>query len=114
MDGLPVPLGTDGAPPGLQIIAMNWATKSEFGLEEHSYYHALGDADARFVASVLEGSESPEAIEKHSRGCGMMVSFEKGKGEVFCAGTCEWIRGLIENDFYTDRITRNVLNRFLG
>jgi hypothetical protein len=43
-----------------------------------------------------------------------VVSFERGKGEVFCAGTCEWVNGLIEKDFYVERITRNVLNRFLG
>lgn len=114
VDGLPVPKGTDGAPAGLEIIAMNWATKSEYGLAEDSYYHALGDADARFVATVLEGDDSLAAIERHSRGSGMVVSFEKGQGEVFCAGTCEWVNGLIESDFYVDRITRNVLDRFLA
>lgn len=114
VDGLPVPCHTDGAPQGLQIIAMNWATKAEYGLEEHSSYHWLSDADARFTASVLEGNEEQPAVERHSRGNGMVVSFERGKGEVFCAGTCEWVNGLIEKDFYVERITRNVLNRFLG
>lgn len=114
VDGLPVPKGTDGAPAGLAIIAMNWATKAEFGLEEHAYYHSLSDADARFVATILEEDNSPAAVDRHSRGSGMVVSFQKGKGEVFCAGTCEWVNGLIEDDFYTDRITRNVLDRFLA
>ncbi|MCW1750226.1 MULTISPECIES: N,N-dimethylformamidase beta subunit family domain-containing protein [Rhizobium] len=113
-EGLPIPLGTDGAPEGLQIIAMNWATTGEYGLPEHSYYRALEDSDARFAALVLGGDERPETVERYSRGSGMMVSFERGAGEVFCAGTCEWVNGLIERDFYTDRITRNVFNRFLG
>ena len=35
-----------------------------------------------------------------------------GKGEVFTAGTCEWVNGLIESDVFTQRITKNVLDRF--
>lgn len=111
--GQPVPTGVDGAPEGLEIIAMGWATQAEHGLPEHSYSHFLGDADARFAASVLDESDSQDAISRRSRGSGMMVSFRKGKGEVFCAGTCEWVRGLIENEFYTQQITRNVFDRFL-
>jgi hypothetical protein len=42
----------------------------------------------------------------------MMVSFPKGKGEVFHAGTCEWVAGLIDRDPFVERITRNVLDRF--
>ncbi|UCI31914.1 N,N-dimethylformamidase beta subunit family domain-containing protein [Mesorhizobium sp. B4-1-4] len=114
VDGLPVPRGTDGAPQGLEIIAMNWATKAEFGLDEHACYHSLSDADARFTAAILEGDDSAAAVERHSRGSGMIVSFERGCGEVFCAGTCEWVNGLIEKDFYVERITRNVFDRFLS
>lgn len=111
--GLPVPTGVDGAPDGLEIIAMGWATQAEHGLPEHAYSHFLADADARFAAAVLDGSDEPKAIERRARGNGMMVSFARGRGEVFCAATCEWVRGLIERDFYTERITRNVLDRFL-
>lgn len=31
-DGLPVPVGDDGCPPGLEIVAMGWATMAEFSL----------------------------------------------------------------------------------
>ncbi|MBB6413778.1 N,N-dimethylformamidase beta subunit family domain-containing protein [Mesorhizobium sangaii] len=115
VDGLPVPTGKDGAPAGLEIVAMNWASNSEYGLPEHSFHHERGDSEARFIASILEVTPSPtaEATEKYSRGSGMMVSFKRGIGEIFCAATCEWVRGLIEKDFYTDRITRNVLDRFV-
>jgi hypothetical protein len=42
----------------------------------------------------------------------MIVHFSRGAGEVFTAGTCEWVSGLIDREFYTERITKNVLNRF--
>ncbi|MER9819864.1 N,N-dimethylformamidase beta subunit family domain-containing protein [Mesorhizobium sp. M0129] len=115
VDGLPVPTGKGGTPEGLEIVAMNWASNSEYGLPEHSYQLERGDTEARFIASILETTPGPsvETADKYSRGSGMMVSFKRGSGEVFCAATCEWVRGLIESDFYTDRITRNVLDRFL-
>ncbi|AMS45456.1 N,N-dimethylformamidase beta subunit family domain-containing protein [Aminobacter aminovorans] len=112
-DGLPVPTQADGAPQGLEIIAMGWATLSEGGLPEHAYAQFLGDADARYAASILDGRTDDEAVGKRSRGCGVVVSFRRGAGEVFCAGSCEWVRGLMNEEFYTGRITRNVLDRFL-
>lgn len=44
----------------------------------------------------------------------MVASFKKEKGEVFCAGTCEWVAGLIHRDDFTELITKNVLDRFIG
>jgi hypothetical protein len=113
-DGLPVPVGDDGAPDGLQILAMGWATLAETGLKEHKYAQAIGNADAVFRASLLADNTDAESVAKHSRGSGVMVNFRSGTGEVFTAGTCEWVVGLKENDFYTSRITRNVLDRFLS
>ena len=34
--------------------------------------------------------------------------------EGYCAGTCEWVAGLMKGDVYVERITRNVLDRFTG
>lgn len=112
-EGLPVPLGTDGAPEDLAILAMGWATLAESGLDEHRYAHAIGSTDAILRASILEGRTDSEAVSRASRGSGMIVSFQSGKGEVFTAATCEWISGLAGRDFYTTKITQNVLNRFL-
>ena len=53
-----------------------------------------------------------ETLEKVTRGNGMIVSFPKGKGEVFTAATCEWVMGLARRDMQVERITRNVLDRF--
>ncbi|MER9001832.1 hypothetical protein NKH58_29305 [Mesorhizobium australicum] len=115
-DGLPEPTEKDGAPDGLEIIAMNFASKAEFGLPKFAHYLDRGDSFGRNVASMIEGTVSPEArlVEKHSRGSSMMVSFKGGRGEVFCAASTEWVNGLIERDFYADIITRNVLNKFLS
>src|SRR5439155_520657 len=38
----------------------------------------------------------------------------RGKGEVFHAGTCEWVAGLLRRDEMVIKVTRNVLDRFLG
>ena len=43
----------------------------------------------------------------------MIVHFRKGKGEVFHAGTTEWIAGLIYHDPAVEQVTKNVLDRFL-
>ena len=42
----------------------------------------------------------------------MIVSCKKGRGEIFNAGTCEWVAGLQLRDADTEIITSNVLNKF--
>jgi hypothetical protein len=44
----------------------------------------------------------------------MIVSFPRGAGEVFTAGTCEWANGLRIGDPGITAITDNVLRAFLG
>jgi hypothetical protein len=111
VDGLPVPTGTDGAPAGLEILAMGWATLAEAGRPEDAYSFMLGDGDARY-RDTLMGDGSAESLARNSRGSGMVVHFKRGAGEVYTAGTCEWVNGLIQRDVYTETITRNVLDRF--
>jgi len=113
VNGLPEPLGTDGAPPGLEILAMGWATVAEQGRTEDAYSFMLGDGDTRFRASLLAPDMSDESVRRHSRGSGMVVHFRKGRGQVFTAATCEWVRGLMLDEVYTATITKNVLDRFL-
>ncbi|MGI4798480.1 MAG: N,N-dimethylformamidase beta subunit family domain-containing protein [Janthinobacterium lividum] len=112
VDGLPVPTYLDGTPPGTQILAMGWATLAESGRPEDAYSLMLGDADARYRAALLAPDMSDASIARHSRGSGMVVAFERGAGEVFTAGTCEWVHGLIAGDYYTEAVTSNVLRRF--
>lgn len=113
-NGLPEPLGTDGAPAGLEIVAMGFAVMAE---ENHGYRGVdpfLGDDDLKFAAEAVYGSSAPEHVERMRYGSGMMVNFRKGAGEVFTAATTEWISGLIDRDPFVERITRNVLDRFLA
>lgn len=56
----------------------------------------------------------PEHLKDLQYGAGMIASFTKKEGEVFCAGTADWVVGLTRRDFYTETITFNVLNRFSG
>lgn len=114
VDGRPEPLGTDGAPQGLEILAMGWATLSETGRAEDAYSFMLGERDARFRATLLETAATAENVQRHSRGSGMIVHFKKGRGQVFTAATCEWVYGLSRGDGTTETITNNVLKRFIG
>ena len=74
----------------------------------------LGIEDGEYVASVLTGRKDAEAIERTKRGCGMIVNFPKGRGEVFHAGSSDWIIGLTRQDAIVAQVTRNVLNRYLA
>ncbi|MBB4689529.1 N,N-dimethylformamidase beta subunit family domain-containing protein [Amycolatopsis jiangsuensis] len=112
-DGLPHPSGTDGAPAGLQIIAMNWSTAAEDGRSADTGYFMLGDGDARYRASIAGEEYTERTRRRFARGAGMVVSFERGAGEVFTAGTCEWVNGLRLDDHAVTTITRTVLDRFL-
>ena len=44
----------------------------------------------------------------------MIVNFARGKGEVFHAGSCEWVAALLRRDAMVERVTGNVLARYLG
>jgi len=111
--GLPYPTHEDGAPHDLEIIGLSpavFAEEMHVG-EGHRYY--LKDGGIASKARLLSGEATPEAIDRHQYGCGVIVSFPKGKGEVFCAGASEWVSGLAKQDFYVQGVTRNVLDRFL-
>lgn len=111
-NGLPYPTGSDGAPDDLLILGMGLATTYE---ADHGNQNKLfiGSDDTEFIAETLYGKTTPENIERCKRGTGMIAVFERGKGSVFTAGSCEWVAGLIDHDPQVERLTRNVLNRFL-
>ncbi len=110
--GLPYPTREDGAPDGITILAMAPALKAEAMFPVDGWRYYLGDGDMRGAALSRFGDVSPESLDKVRYGSGMLVHMSRGRGEVVTAGTCEWIMGLKRNDFFTTRITRNVLERF--
>jgi hypothetical protein len=111
-DGLPLPTFSDGAPETVEILAMGPAFNTEImrgRRGEESFYH---DTAAQF-SRLRYRSDSIESRAKASRGSGMVVTFSRGRGQVFHAGTCEWVAGLIRRDPAVDIVTRNVLDRFI-
>jgi hypothetical protein len=112
-DGLPYPTFSDGAPENVEIIAMGLAFNREDMKGRRgaaSYYH---DTTPEF-AYLRYGADTPENRDRASRGSGMMVTFTKGAGTVFHAGSCEWVAGLLLADHSTTTVMRNVLDRFVG
>lgn len=107
--GLPYVAPGEQAPDGIEILALGLSSTIEEGPTIVPGKVFLGAEDAEYVATVLEGS-----VEATKRGCGMIVNFRRGKGEVFHAGTCEWVAGLFRGDEMVMKVTRNVLDRFLG
>ena len=111
-NGLPEPTPQSGAPAGLSILALGMASQVEESADVPAGF--LNDEDGRFNAETLYGTPSDENLEKVKRGNGMIVHFERGKGEVFHAGSCEWVAGLLRKDAIVERVTKNVLDRYVG
>ena len=114
-DGLPEALPSGGAPQGLSILALGLAS-----LREEPVAHAagddrfIGDEEACYVAELRCGASDEAAIDRVKRGAGMIVHFARGAGEVFHAGSCEWVAALLRADPMVARVTANVLDHFLG
>jgi len=112
--GLPEPTATSGAPPGLQILALGMSSLKEEsgGLPVDDRF--LSDDDAKYVAEIRCGDSGDAAVERVKRGAGMIVGFARGRGEVFHAGSCEWVAALLRRDSLVERVTANVLTRYLA
>ena len=65
------------------------------------------------MAQVLLGDGGDSAVQRVKRGAGMIVSFARGRGEAFHAGSCEWVAALARRDPLVERVTTNVLTRYL-
>ncbi|MGD8420090.1 MAG: hypothetical protein PVJ78_06640, partial [Gammaproteobacteria bacterium] len=111
--GLPYPSAAEAVPEGLEILALGLASNDEVarGVDRDELF--LGDEDCAFRASLLHGEINPETMALASRGSGMIVNFRRGRGEVFHAGSVEWVAGLLRRDAQVERVTRNVLERYL-
>jgi hypothetical protein len=110
--GLPFPTFLDGAPETVSILAMGLTSNREDVGEMRGATSYYGDSSA-FLARLRYGKVDAEALDAASRGSGMIVTFERGKGQVFNAGSSEWVSGLKQREPFTEAITRNVLDRFL-
>lgn len=112
--GLPFPANPDQVPAGLEIIAMGLAATSDEGQTVVEGEVFLGNFDFEEAARIRLGRTDADAIEQTKRGSGMIVTFSRRKGEVFHAGTSDWVAGLLRQDPFVMQVTRNVLDRFLS
>ncbi len=112
-NGLPYPAAGERVPDGLEILALGLASNLEVarGVKPETLF--LGSEDCELHAQILYDEVTPETIALAGRGSGMIVSFKKGRGEVFHAGSVEWVAGLLRRDAQVERVTKNVLTRFL-
>ena len=111
--GLPEPGATSGAPPGLEILAVGMSSLKEERRDVPPETRFLSDDDAKYVAEIRFGDASEASVERVKRGAGMIVNFARGGGEVFHAGSCEWVAALARGDPMIERVTTNVLQRDL-
>jgi hypothetical protein len=112
-DGLPYPTHRDRAPESTQILAMALASNAEVDRGHRGTVLYYGDGSEQ-MAKQRYNKLDDETRGAGGRGSGMIVTFQRGLGNVFHAGSCEWVAGLKAGDFYTETITRNVLDRFIG
>ncbi len=111
-DGLPSPDGGVGVPENLEIIAFTPATL--FEPPRSPFDPVIPPERPEVLAEIAYDRSDDAGIARLSRGHAVMASFRKGDGEVFNAGTTEWAHGLAAGDPFVDRITRNVLDRFMA
>lgn len=111
-DGLPVPTGEDGADPAMEIIALAPASLGES--EKTHLPKGLGHTDASLVAERIRGADTAENRAAIRRAASAIVSFKKGRGEVYSTSGTEWAWGLDAREPYTQKITQNVLRRLGG
>lgn len=120
-NGLPEPTHLDGTPKSVVILAMTPGIKGEEVKTKRTVDAPLSDYESlnKSIDAVVKylkeksGKAPPKSANFGSKyGSSMIAVMSKGKGEVFNAGTASWINGLRDGDFYTQQITRNVLNRY--
>jgi hypothetical protein len=110
-DGLPHPTGTDGTPPGFEILGT--APAAHFTRDTATRPPKPGEpSEIEFIASRLFNSREPEAIERIAAGHAVLGTYtaESG-GTVVTSGCTDWAHGLTGRDPQVEQITRNVLDR---
>ncbi len=112
--GLPYPSDDGLVPDGLEILGLGLASNDEVARGVTTEDLFLGSEDCAFRAEMLHGAVDASSMALAARGSGMIVNFPRGRGEVFHAGSVEWVAGLLRGDPQVERVTANVLSRYLG
>ncbi|TJV20434.1 MAG: hypothetical protein E5Y16_30775, partial [Mesorhizobium sp.] len=110
--GLPYPVPVEGQPEDIEILAMSPAVLEEDEQDGEGFRYYIRNTDRLGLVQSVTGEVTEESLSRYKYGSGMMVHMTSGKGEVLTAATCEWVMGLKRGDLCTQRITRNILDRF--
>ena len=117
VDGLPVPTGEDGCPPGFEVLAS--APAHIWSVDDHgndyptSLAAVRGHGELQLMAMAMFGSASPEHCHKLAHGNAVLGTFTAG-GTVVSVGSTDWVFGLAGGDALIERVTRNALDRLSG
>ncbi len=114
-EGVPVATDEDGGPDGRTIIAIAPATFERTDRGYPAEALLMGSNYSR-LAATLYGEDTPGAVDKVLNGHNTLVTWKDGEtgGEIFNAGSCDWVYGLSGGDPFVEKITDNVLKRFLA
>lgn len=108
--GRPVPTGADGTPGNFEIIAIAPVALWSKQTAPPGYFPDGVLSDLELVGEQLVGSHAPEVTETFAYGHAVMGTYvSAGGGQVFSAGTTDWVFGLV--DAQVARITKNVIVR---
>ena len=113
-DGLAYSTGEFGSPTNVEIVAILFARAGE----EKRDHTARVFADEAYLLSTPQGfygrrDVTEEEVAKHTRGNGLVLWMPKGKGGVATGPTTDWCYALGRDEF-VDKITQNVLDRFIS
>ena len=111
--GLPFPTHADEAPQNLEILAMAPALRGEIDRRNYLLNGPIEELNTMIRSAADKGFPlvQQDALDASIYGAAMVAVFSRNGGTVFNSGTCEWVNGLIERDFFVERITRTVLER---
>ena len=111
-DGLPFPVPVEGQPETIEILAMAPAVLAEDEPEGEGFRYYIRSSDLEGIVKCVTGDITPDGLARYKYGSGMMVHMPRGKGEVVTGGDLRMGDGPEARRSFTQRITRNILDRF--
>ena len=112
--GLPFAAEGAGLQGALTIVGLSPATTLSHSTGPQDRDAFIGTADVEDVALRVYGRVDAETLGMASRGNGGMAVYQRGKGAVFNAASCEWVAGLIAQERPVEQVTRTVLTGVWG
>ncbi|MCU1393302.1 MAG: hypothetical protein JWM34_1730 [Ilumatobacteraceae bacterium] len=115
VDGVPVPTGSDGCPPGTLVLATAPASPFTRATAQRPVPDdALSEVE--FHAWRVLGSHDADTARRLENGHAVLAVRDgaDGRGTVVSSGCTEWAWGLTGDDPAIERITVNILERLAG